>query len=210
MAFGLTKEKGYGGQYVYYERLKSTHIPEYINLYYRAKQGFSWETNYSNTSLRSIGEYFHSLASGELEKEKKLLSTIFGRDFGNLSYANFGGNTDQEGQKFAKELIESINIALGLEKVFRRNLSIILKSKGKKGVFSHFDTYFKQVWEGKNKKGGVAEEIANELKNALNANPSTDLAVLAKEILDKKMPDIVKEAIRRMLSAETELGKKKF
>ena len=83
MAFGLTKEKGYGGQYVYYERLKSTHIPEYINLYYRAKQGFSWETNYSNTSLRSIGEYFHSLASGELEKEKKLLSTIFGRDFGN-------------------------------------------------------------------------------------------------------------------------------
>ena len=200
MAFGLTKEKGYGGQYVYYERLKSTHIPEYINLYYRAKQGFSWETNYSNTSLRSIGEYFHSLASGELEKEKKLLSTIFGRDFGNLSYANFGGNTDQEGQKFAKELIESINIALGLEKVFRRNLSIILKSKGKKGVFSHFDTYFKQVWEGKN---GVAEEIAKEL-SALNGNPSTDLAVLAKELLDKKMPDIVKEAIRRMLSAETE------
>lgn len=208
MAFGLTKEKGYGGQYVYYERLKSTHIPEYINLYYRAKQGFSWETSYSNTSLRSIGEYFHSLASGELEKEKKLLSTIFGRDFGNLSYANFGGNTDQKGQLFAKELIESINIALGLENVFRRNLSIILKSKGKKGVFSHFDTYFKQVWEGKGGKGGVAEEIANELKNALDANPSTDLAILAKEILDKKMPDIVKEAIRRMLSAETELGKK--
>lgn len=207
MAFGLTKEKGYGGQYVYYERLKSTHIPEYINLYYRAKQGFSWETNYSNTSLRSIGEYFHSLASGELEKEKKLLSTIFGRDFGSLSYANFGGNTDQKGQVFAKELIESINIALGLEKVFRRNLSIILNSKGKKGVFSHFDTYFKQVWEGKNKKGGIAEEIANELKNALSTNPSTDLSVLAKEILDKKMPDIVKEAIRRMLSAKTEIAK---
>lgn len=201
MAFGLTKEKGYGGQYVYYERLKSTHIPEYINLYYRAKQGFSWETNYSNTSLKSIGEYFHSLASGELEKEKKLLSTIFGRDFGNLSYANFGGNTDQEGQKFAKELIESINIALGLEKVFRRNLSIILKSKGKKGVFSRFDTYFKQVWKEKN---GIAEEIANKLENA---NPSTDLAVLAKEILDKKMPDIVKEAIRRMFSAKTEIAK---
>ena len=207
MAFGLTKEKGYGGQYVYYERLKSTHIPEYINLYYRAKQGFSWETNYSNTSLRSIGEYFHSLASGELEKEKKLLSTIFGKDFGNLSYANFGGNTDQEGQKFAKELIESINIALGLEKVFRRNLSIILKSKGKKGVFSHFDTYFKQVWEGKGGKGGIAEEIANELKEAIRHNPSTDLAVLAKELLDKKMPDIVKEAIRRMLSAKTEIAK---
>ena len=204
MAFGLTKEKGYGGQYVYYERLKSTHIPEYINLYYRAKQGFSWETNYSNTSLRSIGEYFHSLASGELEKEKKLLSTIFGRDFGNLSYANFGGNTDQEGQKFAKELIESINIALGLEKVFRRNLSIILKSKGKKGVFSHFDTYFKQVWE---EKGGVAEKIANELTKASDGNRSTDLAVLAKELLDKKMPDIVKEAIRRMLSAKTEIAK---
>ena len=204
MAFGLTKEKGYGGQYVYYERLKSTHIPEYINLYYRAKQGFSWETNYSNTSLKSIGEYFHSLASGELEKEKKLLSTIFGRDFGNLSYANFGGNTDQEGQKFAKELIESINIALGLEKVFRRNLSIILKSKGKKGVFSYFDTYFKQVWE---EKGGVAEEIAKEL-SALDGNPSTDLAVLAKEILDKKMPNIVKKAIKLMLSAKTELGEK--
>ena len=203
MAFGLTKEKEYDGQHVYYERLKSTHIPEYINLYYRAKQGFSWETNYSNTSLRSIGEYFHSLASGELEKEKKLLSTIFGRDFGNLSYANFGGNTDQEGQKFAKELIESINIALGLEKVFRRNLSIILKSKGKKGVFSRFDTYFKQVWKEKN---GVAEEIAKEL-SALNGNPSTDLAVLAKELLDKKMPDIVKEAIRRMLSAKTEIAK---
>ena len=130
------------------------------------------------------------LFSSELAKEQAMLSKVFG--------AYIVGNYS-DGPDFAKDLIEAINYALGLKDVFKRNLSVILETKGKKGTFSYFPTYFNMVWEEK------ADAIANEVGKLMESNRNTDLAILAKEVADKYLPGLIRAAIIKMFSAKPEI-----
>lgn len=179
------------GKYVYYQRLKDN---GYTTLYNNALSDFGQELGEENIGASSLSSYFYSLANSELTKEQAMLNKVFG--------AYIVGNYS-DGPDFAKELIEAINYALGLKDVFQRNLSVILETQGQKGVFSDFPTYFNRVWKKK------ADAIANEVGKLMESNRNTDLAILAKEVADKYLPELTREAIIEMFSAKPEINNDK-
>jgi hypothetical protein len=52
----------------------------------------------------------------------------------------------ERGHSF-KEVIDALNAALNLKEVYERNKILIKETKGQKGVYSWFPTYFMKAWE---------------------------------------------------------------
>lgn len=140
-----------------------------------------------------LSSYFYDLADGELTKERALLQEKFGRAI-----------TGKYGDKdFAKNLINGINECLGIKAIFERNLALIQESKGQKGVMSYFPDYFTKAWA--ERADTIWEEVAKRYTESNNLLPGDALA----QVVNEKLPSLVKTALEKMFSAKVESGIKK-
>lgn len=126
-----------------------------------------------------------TMAKKELEKELRVLKDVFGVEL----KVNF------EKKDSIKELIKALNACLNLKEVFERNIDLI-KFSEKKSVISFFPSYFEQV---------LNENLNNLQKQIANVGFSQPIIDRANQVLSTELPKLVEEAIRRMLTARTEL-----
>lgn len=175
------------GNYVYYQRLRTDGyypgLADAVNI----RQSLQVK---EASNLEFIASFFENAAASELQKELDLLIKKFGSSISG-SYEN---------ENFAKELITAINECLGIKKVFERNLALIKESRGQKNVMSFFPTYFQKVWERHSDE--IFKDTAALFINSNNLVPGDALA----EAIDKRLPDLVREAIIDMFNAKVESG----
>lgn len=145
----------------------------------------------SSTASRITGQtkkysessnYVRSMAAAEFQKEKQLLAQIFKV---NLNIEGYDKIQDY------KEVIETINSYLNLKQVYQRNVQLIKNTAGMKGVYSWYPTYFMQVWN--ERWDSIQAQFFNQWIKGQDAGP------VLQSILDKELPDICVEGIRRML-----------
>lgn len=136
------------------------------------------------------------MAQNEANKEQQLLNTYF----------NGSLNLDISKPGAIKELVEAINEAFKFKQIYERNKAILLDENfnGQKAVFSRFHTYFNQ---GINEVIGNYKKIfINDIKQLMLSNKSLTVGKAAEIALNKKVPDIMKTAVKNMLiKAEPEL-----
>lgn len=175
------------GDYVYYQRLRTDgyypNLGEHVNFrqFARVKKA---------SNLSRISQFFNNAAAAELSKEKDLLIQKFGQDISG-SY---------EDMNFAGDLITAINSCLGIKKIFERNLALIKESRGQKNVMSFFPTYFQKVWERH------SDEIFNDAAGTFTGSNNLVLGEALAQTVDKRLPDLVREAVLDMFNAKVESG----
>jgi hypothetical protein len=101
---------------------------------------------------------------------------------------------------FAGDLITAINSCLGIKKIFERNLALIKESRGQKNVMSFFPTYFQKVWERH------SDEIFNDAAGTFTGSNNLVLGEALAQTVDKRLPDLVREAVLDMFDAKVESG----
>lgn len=185
------KAKSLEELYVYYQRLKTDGfyptLSKYVNY---AGQRITSQTYRYSDDARAV----RAMARAEFNKEKALLSEVFGINF---DFDYYGDKSS--GKKGIKEVVEAINSALNLKDVYERNLALIKYTKGQKGVYSWFPTYFMKAW---NKHQSILlERIEKEFYH------TGDLSIAIEKIINKEIDDILIEGIQLMLDGpEVENG----
>lgn len=177
--------------YVYYQRLSTDgyypKLSEYVN--YAATRIVGQTYRYSNDA-RAV----RAMAQSEFKKEKTILSEAFGIKFDFDYYGD--QKSDSRG---IKEVVEAINSTLNLKQVYERNLALIKKTKGQKGVYSWFPTYFMKAWN--KRQHAMLNKIEEEFFH------SRDLGESIEKVIDKEINDILLEGIALMLDGpEVENG----
>ena len=134
------------------------------------------------------------MAQAEFAKEKALLSEKFGVSL------NFDYYVDNKKGRGFKEVVDALNGALNLKKIYERNKILIKESNGKKAVISYFPTYFMLAWE--QMSPSIEEDWRK--KTVQTGDP-----VLALEtVLDTELPKVLVLGIKKMLDGpEVEIGK---
>lgn len=120
-------------------------------------------------------------AQAEFTKERMLLTQKFGV---NISFDYYRSSGD------FKEVIDALNASINLKKVYERNVQLIKNTKGMKGVFTWYPTYFMQAWQDYWPK--IKQGFEYRFKKG------GDAGAILSEVLDMYLPDICVEGIRKM------------
>lgn len=127
--------KSLGEQYVFYQRLKTDgYYPKLSQYVSNASYRIYTQTQKYAADASAV----RAQAQAEFAKEKMLLQQKFGV---NINFDYYRGQND------FKEIIDALNTCLNLKEVYQRNIQLIKYTKGMKGVFSWFPTYFMHAWE---------------------------------------------------------------
>ena len=120
-------------------------------------------------------------AQAEFTKERMLLTQKFGV---NISFDYYRSSGD------FKEIIDALNASINLKKVYERNVQLIKNTKGMKGVFTWYPTYFMQAWQ----------EYWPKIKQGFEYRfkKGGEAGIILSEVLDMYLPDICVEGIRKM------------
>lgn len=168
--------------YVYYQRLNTDGFYPLLGKYVKS------------TSYRILGQTkkyaqesgsVRAMAQAEFSKEKALLAEKFGVTLDLEYYDDYS-----KGRGF-KEVVDALNSALNLKKIYERNKILIKETKGQKGVYSWFPTYFMKAWEE-----GSEELLRQWQAEALS---SGDLTVALEKVLNSELPKILVSGIKKML-----------
>lgn len=183
--------KGFGDNWVYYERLQDDFGGKYRALYNSVK-------SYMKNDLPGIDSTkaynrVKRLAELERKKENEALKRVFLSDVNTLNPEDLN----------IKELVECFNLFLNTSELFQRNLALILESQGQKNTASFFDYYLEQTFN--------SEEVQNDIREGIMKHGSvyTDLPRAVKEVLYQLMPSIIEKALNAMAAADVESGIKK-
>lgn len=168
-------------EYIYYERL---YDDGHFSLYNRIGQEIRDADRVWQQNGHLDSEQLYAMAKVEAQKEKDMLEKIFQVD----SFDKVEINKD-----FYKNFVRALNEALNLKKVFERNTILMQNTKGQKNVLSFFDGYFYNAWKA------TWPKIAEEAEELFYTNTKRPLDDCIGEILDKKMPEILTEAITEWL-----------
>lgn len=192
MSFGLqTAIDVHSGNYVYYRRLAKSRNPEYRDLYASAMSAVVQNIN-KGSNTGDIASYFFSLRDSEYNKEVRLLSDKFG--------AKITNTYDKSNQATGEELIKAFNKMFNFKDVFIRNLKIIQEDASVKQLVTYFPTYFQQAWVAA--KDSMATEIEKNIKQNMVIEDAVQI------LINKWLPEIVRDAIKRMFSVEEDTGVK--
>lgn len=168
--------------YVYYKRLNTDGFYPFLGKYVR------------NASYRILGQTkkyaqesgsVRAMAQAEFTKEKALLTEKFGVEL-SLNYYD-----DYRKDRGFKEVVDALNSALNLKKIYERNKILIKETKGQKGVYSWFPTYFMRAWD--ENVDGLLEKWRAE------ALSSGDFAAALESVLNDELPKILILGIEKML-----------
>lgn len=199
---GRPKIKSLSQMYVFYESLKNDNYV-YANgetsegLYRAAEKGVEdYGSYYKGEGKSAIASTLISMANAEKDKEIAALNDIFGVSGLSIDLAN---------PEDIKALVIALNSTLNLKSSFERNLTRIKKAGGKINVASLFDKYFYTAWKA------AVPSILDQIIDKCESLPTTGIADATDEVLDQKMPIIVKDALKRMfasgiLDGDTESG----
>ena len=122
-----------------------------------------------------------SQAQAEFTKEKALLIQKFGVT---ISFDYYQSHKD------FKEVIDALNAAINLKEIYQRNVQLIKTTKGMKGVYTWYPTYFMQAWQVYWPK--IKSSFENRFKHGGEAG------VILSEVLDIYLPDICVLGIEKM------------
>lgn len=188
------KAKSLAELYVYYQRLSTDGfyptLSKYVN--YAGQRMVHQTYKYSNDA-RAV----RAMAQAEFKKEKNILSEVFGLNF---DFDYYGDK--KSGSRGIKDIVEAINSSLNLKNVYERNLALIKKTKGQKGVYSWFPSYFMKAWD--KHQNTILAKIEEDFFHSRDLNESIQ------KIINKEIDKIVLEGIELMLDGpEVENGIKK-
>lgn len=175
--------KSLSEQYVFYQRLNTDGYYPTLGKYVRnASQRILGQTKKYNSDSSAI----RAQAQAEFAKEKALLQEKFGVT---LNFDYYGGS--EGAREGFKEVIDALNACLNLKDVYERNKQLIKNTKGMKGVFSWYPTYFMKAWE----EGWPHIKAAWERAFARGMSAGDAMSM----VLDKYLPQICISGIERML-----------
>lgn len=200
--------KSLSSNYVYYESLSE----DYPIIYGQMRsQLMDYEREISDTVLNSSKVY--AMAEVELNKEIRLLNEKFGGNFNAEKFLT--GKNIKDFKELYAGLNKAINFAMGYEKVYERNITLIKTSKkreslfekdkilegGKKSIITYYPTYLEQQLQID------LDEVRGKLEKIVRKN-FADVDTMKREItisLQKDFQEICKKAAIRMFSNERRL-----
>ena len=165
--------------YVFYQRLKSDgYYPKLTKYVTSAADRILKQTQKYVADASAV----RSQAQAEFMKEKMLLQQKFGI---NIDFDYYRNQSD------FKEIIDALNACLNLKEVYERNIHLIKNTKGMKGVYSWYPTYFMHAWN----------DYWPEISAAYEANfmAGYEAADALSDALDQYLPQICISGIERML-----------
>lgn len=206
--------KSLSSNYVYYETLKDEPTSYMKNISYSDINSLLQRyRDEIDTSLLDSSKV-RAMAEIELNKEIRLLKEKFGKD---LDAESFLQSPNFDKDKFAtlyKDLNKAINTALGFEKVYERNITLIKTSKkrkskvtgedltgGKKSIITYYPTYLEQQLQ--EDLVPIRNDIVKIIKQ--NNNNPANMEQQLKNYLTSKFRDTCKNAAIRMFSSERAL-----
>lgn len=177
--------------FVYYQRLWRTYPQLFQNIKSRL-----YQTRQELENVKTDGSKVRNMAQAELNKEISALQNVF-----HISIPN----TVVYDKDFYNHLINAINRCIGIKQVYERNVLLVQNTKGQKSVISFFPTYLrKQLQHEFTEEGRLSKKVINQWA----ATSNTSIEEVVKEILDQELPNIVQDAIMRMLSEQTNVENK--
>lgn len=168
--------------YVFYQRLNTDGFYPTLGKYV---QYASYRILHQTRKYASESDSVRTMAMAEFQKEKRLLSEKFG------VVLNFDYYKDNEEGRGFKEVVDALNATLNLKEVYERNKILIKETKGQKGVYSWFPTYFMQAWN--EQLSYVKKEFDREFEK------TKDITAALKNVLDRELPRILELGIKKML-----------
>ena len=161
--------------YVFYDRLQK----DYPSLHGAVSKRMD-EAVAEAQRVATISDDIRRQADKEREKENALIQTFFGTKMA----------PRLDNSKEVVTFIDLFNDCLNLKDAYERNKSLIMNSKGQKGVFSYFGTYLERV-------------LNKDWQRAAASFDYSSTSSLERDVqawLEKKIP----EAIEEMFSAKVE------
>ena len=177
--------------FVYYQRLWRTYPQLFQNVKGRLQQ-----VNQELQNIKTDGSKVRTMAQAELNKEISALQTVF-----HISIPD----TAIYDKEFYNHLINVINSCIGIKEVYERNVLLVQNTKGQKSLISFFPTYLrKQLQHEFTNEGRLSKKVISQWVNSTNAS----IEEVIRDILDKELPNIVQDALMRMLSSQTNIENK--
>lgn len=197
MDFGIESDIDFNGQYVYYKRLLRSKEEGNRQLGQTMSQkllDFSTVTG----DKQNISAYFKAMAESEYSKELALLTRLLGSEPTNYNF---------EDDKNGRKMIDTLNAILGLKEVYERDLEVLLSGdENQRTVISFFSSYVRTCFNKAYKEGLKAEEecaavpcLSKLILEKAKENPKTEIATLAKEVIQKYWIDIIRHAAKNTL-----------
>lgn len=177
--------------FVYYQRLWRTYPQLFQNVKGRLQQ-----VNQELQNIKTDGSKIRAMAQAELNKEISALQTVFHISIPDAAIYD---------REFYNHLINAINSCIGIKEVYERNVLLVQNTKGQKSLISFFPTYLrKQLQHEFTNEGRLSKKVISQWVNSTNAS----IEEVIRDILDKELPNIVQDALIRMLSSQTNIENK--
>lgn len=174
------------GRYVFYERLLTDPKAENQLLGETARRSINRIDDVAPLMHTDAISNLYYMAQVEAEKEANLLSRVFSVNIPVEPY-----NKD-----FYSQLIDALNRTMGIEKVYERNVKKIMNDETSISVARFYPTYFNQAYTA------AVPDIIQEMTDLIGKTRSkVTIGRIAEQVLRKYMPEINKDAIRRMFSS---------
>ena len=186
------------GRYVYYNRLNTDESND-INLraIYAGAMSSLNRVLTSSADLTSMAAYFSQLAAVETQKEQDLLRSKFHVKL------NYGGYED--GELYAKELIDAVNSTMQIRAVYERNRDIIKQTQGQKQIISWFSSEFQKKWDANIET--YMNDIINTIFGRGHTIPFNKIESKLKEEINKAVYEMAEDVIFHFFGeAEKESG----
>lgn len=175
------------GHYVFYQRLLQSEKPELQDLGNKAKASLDKVmASSSGVNLKAISQLY-KMANIEAQKETQLLEKIFSIPL----------DVNLNDPDFYRNLIDGLNRALNVEKVYERNIKRIEAGETHISIARWYPDYFNRAWTE------LLPTILDRLTTAIgNTNRKVSIGNIAAATLRELMPDINNRAIELMFESQ--------
>lgn len=172
-------------QYVLYRDLEENEDARLVALGESANRAI--QRVHSPIIPNRIQDNLYNMAQVEAEKEVAFLHEIFGKE---ITFDPFSDD-------FYNELIESINLALNLSTVYKRNKDRILAEETQISIAQLFPSYFGTVWTRH------VNEIKQEIIDRFTESEQNKTFVqITDEVMEKWIPKLLDAAIKNMFNSK--------